>query len=262
MEKEWKVPVVWQMMGYMRVPARTAEEARERAQALAKNCPLPDDGQYLDDSFEIDLEGEPIEVKENQRPHDKTIRKYEFTGENKALELEDGRRKTLHRICAARSFGDVRAGELGGWIENEENLSHGGKCWVAEDACVCDTAKVYENAMVFGQAVVDGNARVSGSASISKNAHVTGQAFVTDKAVVTGHAVVEGNALIYGYAELSGKAYVGEYSQVYGKEKITGKLDGSQRKGKAAFEKIVLSAADRAGRNNAAGERELEKNER
>ena len=251
MEKEWKVPVVWQMMGYMRVPAPTAEEALKRAQMLAKDCPLPDDGQYLDDSFEIDREGEPIEVKENQRVHGKTIRKYEFTGATKTIECDDGREKTLHRIRASRIFGSVRPGDLGGWIESEENLSHGGSCWVAEDACVYDTAKVYENAMVFGNAKVNGNARVSGNASISKHAHVTGQAFVTDRAVVTGHALVEGNALIYGYAELSGKAHVGEHSQVYGKEKITGQLPGSQKKGKGAFERIVLNAAGRAGKSRA-----------
>ena len=34
--------------------------------------------------------------------------------------------KILHRIQAVRDFGNVKTGDLGGWIEKEENLSHGG----------------------------------------------------------------------------------------------------------------------------------------
>lgn len=47
--------------------------------------------------------------------------KYEMTDETKIV---NGRR--LHRIKALRDFGSVKAGELGGWIQCEENLSHEG----------------------------------------------------------------------------------------------------------------------------------------
>lgn len=30
----------------------------------------------------------------------------------------------LHKIQAVRDFGDVQKGDLGGWVESEENLSH------------------------------------------------------------------------------------------------------------------------------------------
>ena len=59
-EKIWKVPCVWQMMGYLEVEAKTAEEAREIAKDMARECPLPENGAYLEDSFEIDEEGEPL----------------------------------------------------------------------------------------------------------------------------------------------------------------------------------------------------------
>ena len=62
---------------------------------------------------------------------------------------------TLHRIKAVRSFGNVQEGDLGGWIESEENLSHSGDAWVSSNA------RVYGNAQVYGDARVDGNARVS-----------------------------------------------------------------------------------------------------
>lgn len=70
-------------------------------------------------------------------------RKYELTDETIIF---NGR--ILHRIKAVRNFGNVKAGDLGGFIEKDENLSHYGDCWV------------YGNARVYGNAEVYGNARV------------------------------------------------------------------------------------------------------
>ena len=81
------------------------------------------------------------------------MKKYEFTGETKEIRLLF-RTATLHRIRATVAFGIVEVGDLGGWIEKEENLSHEGKAWV------CGNAKVWGNAEVCGNAEVWGNAEV------------------------------------------------------------------------------------------------------
>ena len=76
------------------------------------------------------------------------MKKFEFTGETKTISLFF-RTATLHRIRAVAEFGLVKIGDLGGWIEKEENLSHEGKAWVCGDAEVCGDAKVWGNAEVF-----------------------------------------------------------------------------------------------------------------
>jgi len=98
---------------------------------------------------------------------------YEFTGETKILNNEI----TLKRIRAIRDIGtDVKAGDLGGWIEKESNLSD--NAWVFEDAEVYGNARVYGdawvygNALVYGDARVFGNARVFGEARIAENIHL------------------------------------------------------------------------------------------
>ena len=48
-------------------------------------------------------------------------KKYEFTEETITV-----RGVTLHRIKALAQFGDVTPGELGGFIQSDENLSHTG----------------------------------------------------------------------------------------------------------------------------------------
>ena len=52
--------------------------------------------------------------------------------------------RTVYRIRALKDFGDVRRGDLGGYIEGEESLDHQGEAWVADVAqvygphgCVC-----------------------------------------------------------------------------------------------------------------------------
>ena len=76
------------------------------------------------------------------------MKKFEFTGETKTISLFF-RTATLHRIRAVAEFGLVKIGDLGGWIEKEENLSHEGKAWVWGNAEVCGDAKVWGNAKVF-----------------------------------------------------------------------------------------------------------------
>ena len=64
------------------------------------------------------------------------MKKYEFTGDTKAF-----LGKTFQRIRALRDFGGVHAGDTGGWIESEKNLSHYGDAWVYDDAWVYGDAR-------------------------------------------------------------------------------------------------------------------------
>ena len=62
--------------------------------------------------------------------------------------------RTLYRIRAKIDFGSVKKGQLGGYIEKVENLSHDGIAWVSDNAKVCDEACVSDDAWVSGNARV------------------------------------------------------------------------------------------------------------
>jgi len=74
------------------------------------------------------------------------------------------RGRTLYRICALRDFGSVHAGDVGGYIECEHNLSQGDNAWVCDNARVYGDAWVYDNARVYGDAWVYDDAWVCGDA--------------------------------------------------------------------------------------------------
>lgn len=85
------------------------------------------------------------------------MKKYELTSDTKIVFGH-----ILYRIKALSSFGCVSAGDLGGFLESEKNLSQNGDAWVYGDA------EVYGDARVYGDAEVYGNARVYGNAEVSK----------------------------------------------------------------------------------------------
>ena len=88
-----------------------------------------------------------------------TTKKYELS--NIAIEFNG---VTLHRIKALKDFSDVKAGDLGGWVEKEDNLSQIGDAWIGGNAKVHGDAQVYDDAQVFCDAEVYGNAQVYGNA--------------------------------------------------------------------------------------------------
>ena len=124
----------------------------------------------------------------------------------------------LHRIVALRDIPrhNVKKGDLGGFIESEENLSQKGDAWVGDNAEVFGYAQVYGDACVFGNAHVFGNSRVEGEAQISGHAKIFGDACVSGHAYAYENALIYCNACVSGDARIYGNAHVFGYAKVYG----------------------------------------------
>jgi carbonic anhydrase/acetyltransferase-like protein (isoleucine patch superfamily) len=162
---------------------------------------------------------------------------------------------TFHRIKALKDFGNVKAGQLGGWIKKKRNLSQKGLCWIDENVMVYDNAKIYGNAIVSGDALVCGDVLICGDVIISGNTMVYGYASISGNAKVIGifsekkdgkkaeffatiigdYAIVNGNALICGevkvlqYGKVSGNASVLGTDIIRGFSRVKGntaKIDG------------------------------------
>ena len=131
-------------------------------------------------------------------------KKYELTDETIEIITPDDetigepKKYTLHRIRALKDFDNVKKGDLGGFIESEENLSLKGDCWVYDNAKVYGEAMVYDNARVFDNAKVYDRARIYDKAEVYENVKVYCKAEVYDKAVVGGDAKIYGKAEVYG----------------------------------------------------------------
>ena len=139
------------------------------------------------------------------------MKKYKFTGKTK---IHLG--KTLRQIVCVTAFGAVSAGDVGGWIESESNLSHHGNAWVygngmvygngivCGNGMVCDNGIVYDNGMVCDNGMVYGNGRVCDNGRVYGNGRVCGNGEVlTRKAIIlsslTYHVTITDTHITIGY---------------------------------------------------------------
>lgn len=93
------------------------------------------------------------------------MKKYELT--EQTINLPG---TTLYRIRALVDFGNVEAGDFGGYIASEKNLSHTGKCWVGGEAWAYGNSEVCENAVVCENAKVCGETKICGESVVCGNA--------------------------------------------------------------------------------------------
>lgn len=169
------------------------------------------------------------------------MRKYTLTDET--MEFHG---RTLHRIKALKDLKGVddiifvNKGDLGGWLESEDNLSQSNNAWVYGEAIVydkafvCDDARVYGCAEmkdeayacgqtnIFNSAVVKDHAEIMNSAQVSGNARICERARISGEAWVKEDAGVYGESRIYGTARVSGEAMIGSSANVFGSAHISG----------------------------------------
>jgi UDP-3-O-[3-hydroxymyristoyl] glucosamine N-acyltransferase len=144
-------------------------------------------------------------------------RKYKLTSE--FIIYDDTK---LYRIQALvdMPMHNVKAGDLGGYIESYENLQ--GDAWVGDNAKVWDQGLVRHNAHVYGNAEVRFKSQVSYDAKVYDNAVICSGSVVSENAEVYGDALIEEGATVYGNAKVYGDARVGAYARIYGNTKICG----------------------------------------
>ena len=135
--------------------------------------------------------------------------KYEFTGETRTVEINEityvvKRIKALESLDPYGLDGDVNVGDLGGWIESEENLSQDGMCWVDEEA------------VIVGKAVVKDNAYVCGRSTIKGEAIICDNSTVDDDSIIAGNSVISGNSLIHENAQVLGNVVIKDNVEVKG----------------------------------------------
>ncbi len=100
---------------------------------------------------------------------------------------------TVHRIRALADIPryGVKAGDLGGYVENESNLSQDGDCWITGNARVYEGAKIVGNAIVrdkysvYDNAIIGGNCDLHGKGYIFGNIKLGGEMYISGDVFIT-----------------------------------------------------------------------------
>ena len=152
-----------------------------------------------------------------------TNQKYEIT------EIAHETYPFLHRIRALRDVGgEVKAGDLGGFVESESNLSFepGDDAWIFDNAVSCNDGYVDKGACLRGNAIVCGNAYVSRGTLLVGHARAEDDAYIRG-AILTGHARASGFASIVHDQNTGGAPVLSGHSAVYGRVSGDVRLTGA-----------------------------------
>lgn len=135
----------------------------------------------------------------------------------------------LRRIRARRDIGqEVKAGDLGGFVESESNLSFepGDDAWIFDNAIACNNAYVDKGSFLRGESVASHNAYVSRAAVVSSHARVEDDAYVRG-AVLTNHARVAGCGMVLQSPDTHSTPILSGHCAVYGRVSGDVRLTGT-----------------------------------
>jgi len=132
--------------------------------------------------------------------------------------------RTLYRIRALKDFGYgfISAGDLGGWVEFEHNLSHDGNCWIFNDAKVMDHGSVLDDAILRDQSCVFNRACVCNDALLLDYAVAHEDAWIGNYAVMKSHARASGSAELCDFAVVDDGVLVTDSAKVCGSTRLSG----------------------------------------
>ena len=137
-------------------------------------------------------------------------KKYELLKDD-TIEIGEGHYAiVLYRIKSLKDFGDVRAGDLGGYVESEDNLSHEGTAWVYDGARVCGDAEVSEDAQIHDGTVISGRVKVYGNTCTYGDVQIRGNARVFGTVKLVNGTIVRDESVIYGKSYIKDSIICGE----------------------------------------------------
>ena len=157
-----------------------------------------------------------VDQTRNSAEPSQSAKKYEITDIAHPVYPE------LHRIRALRQVGtDVPAGELGGFVQSEANLSQEqDDAWLYDDAISRDEANVCGGAHLHDRAVAQDLALVGGNSTMYDNA------IACDNAILTA-GCIRNDAIVCGNARVREDAATHIAPVVTGQSVVMGDLSGS-----------------------------------
>lgn len=104
--------------------------------------------------------------------------------------------KSMYRIRALKDFSDVKKGDLGGYVESEENLSQTGDCWIYDDSIVGLGSRVTHNAAVKSSSTVIDYSEIKDNTVIDDSSHIDNSSIVSDQSKVIRSFITNGSAVV------------------------------------------------------------------
>jgi len=123
--------------------------------------------------------------------------------------------RTLYRIRALRDFGNVKKGDIGGYVQNEYNLSHDGECWVYNDAMALDNSRVLNNARMYNNSRMYGHSEMFDNTEMHDNSKMFNDSKMFDNSEMYDNSEMHDSAEMHDYSKMFDNSKMLDYSRMY-----------------------------------------------
>jgi len=123
--------------------------------------------------------------------------------------------KILYRIRALRDFGNVKKGDIGGYVQGEHNLSHDGECWVYNNAKMFDNSRVLDNAKMFNYSKMFDIAEMRNYSKMYNFSEMHDNAKMYNFSVMFDNAEMHDNTEMYDFSKASGNVKLISNAKLY-----------------------------------------------
>ena len=120
------------------------------------------------------------------------MKKYELIKESKTTFMG----RDIYRIRALKDFGDVIAGDIGGWVCSENNLSQEGDCWIYDEAKCLDNAKIFANAIMLNNSIMYDEARMFDNSKMFDDAEMYDNSIMRDNSIMYNNSTMCDNSIM------------------------------------------------------------------
>lgn len=143
------------------------------------------------------------------------IKEYTFPKYKLTKEKTMHRGKVVHRIQALKDFDTVKRGDLGGYVEAEDNLSQQGTCWIHSGFCI-DDGRVEDYAQVYGSSTISKKG-VAKNFSKVIDSEITDNAIIKNYAEISQFSIASGSCIIRDYSQVENGSHINKNAVVSGR---------------------------------------------
>ena len=124
---------------------------------------------------------------------------------------------TLHRIRALRDFGDIKKGDIGGFVENENNLSHKGNCWIYDDAKAMDDSIMYDNSRIYDKSELHDDSIMHNYTRMYDYSELHNNSIMNDDSAMYDNSTMYDYSIMYDNSEMYNNSTLKNKTRLYGK---------------------------------------------
>ena len=124
------------------------------------------------------------------------------------------------RIVALKDFSNVKKGEIGGFVSNENNLSQYGDCWLYGNSKMFGNCKMFDNSKMFGYSEMHDYSEMHNNSEIHNNSKMHDNSKMFGYSKMHGYSKMDNNSEMHDNSKIFGNSKIDNNCKIFGNSKI------------------------------------------